>query len=347
MRQFYCRCGQQVFFDSEFCLRCGSRLGFDPEEMQIMALTEGADGIWIGAQNKSYRLCENGVNYGVCNWLVPANQAHPLCSGCQFNRTVPNQSLPANRQRWQRLEEGKKRLLYTLRQLRVPLRNGWSAPRNGLLFDFIEDTRSQLHYGEAMVHTGYLDGVITINVLEADDLARETQRLQMNEPYRTVLGHMRHESGHYFWQRFASNATQLEAFRALFGDERSDYAAALDAYYASDPSPDWREHFISAYASAHPLEDWAETWGHYLHIHDALDTAAAHGLLGTDPSIMGSAKRIATWRRLSVTLNELNRSVGRGDAYPFVLNSAVEKKLSFVNRVIGQLQIQNPVKVTG
>ncbi len=341
MKQFYCQCGQSVFFDSEVCLNCGARLGFDPQGMVMRSLLETGEDLWTAAGGETFRLCDNTVRFDVCNWILPAEQEHPLCRACQFNRTVPDQSLPENQKRWQRLEEAKKRLFYTLMQLGVPLENGWEAPDRGLLLDFIEDERDTEFYPETFVHTGYLGGVITINALEADDLARETQRLQMNENYRTVLGHLRHESGHYYWQRLNPNEDTLAGFRVIFGDERADYRGALDTYYANGPKPRWRERYISAYASSHPTEDWAESWGHYLHIYDALETAAAHGLIERWPNRMDIAERISVWRTLSITLNELNRSVGLSDAYPFLLNIEVERKLTFVDRIIRHLQTGN------
>lgn len=337
MKKFYCQCGQPVFFDSEQCLACGARLGFDPLSMTVLALQQAGDW-WLAPLGNAFRFCDNATSYQVCNWVVPDTDPHPLCQGCRFNRTVPNQELPGNQQRWRRLEEGKKRLLYTLKQLQLPLENGWDAPDTGLLLDFVEDERSQVAYPETFVQTGYLGGVITINSLEADDTAREAQRRQMNESYRTVLGHLRHESGHYYWQRVNPDENLRQEFTAVFGDETQNYQSALDRYYANGPEAGWQNRFISPYASAHPAEDWAESWGHYLHIYDALETAAAHGLRSVWPDQMDIRERISVWRELSVALNELNRSLGRGDAYPFVLNQEVEKKLLFVDRVIRQLQ---------
>jgi hypothetical protein len=331
MQRFTCDCGQPVFFENAQCTRCGARLGFAPERMTMLSLVP-QDGAWAAADGSTWLLCSNAVDFGVCNWIHPAAASHPLCRACQFNRTVPNQALSGNPQRWLRLEQAKKRLLYTLMQLQLPLENGWDAPGRGLLFDFVENTP---HTGGT---TGHLGGVITINVLEADDVAREAQRQQLNERYRTVLGHLRHESGHYYWQRLNPNDEVRGAFSALFGDEQADYAGALRAHYRDGPPADWRSRFISAYASAHPAEDWAESWGHYLHIYDALETAAAHGLSDCWPGQITIDERIEHWRELSVTLNELNRSIGLADAYPFVLNLAVEMKLGFVDRVIGMLQ---------
>ena len=341
MKQFYCQCGQAVFFDSEHCLGCNARLGFDPGSGSMLALQPDG-GQWLDQSGKAYQLCANGISHKVCNWVIPASDNHPLCQGCRFNRTVPNQSLPGNQQRWLRLEEGKKRLLYTLMQLGLPLENGWDHPKNGLLFDFIEDERSAALFAETFVHTGYMGGVITINTLEADDAEREMQRLSMNENYRTVLGHLRHESGHYYWQRLSPDGELLAGFRVVFGDESQDYDAALAHYYEHGPPAGWRQSYISAYASAHPAEDWAESWGHYLHIYDALETAAAHGLTADWPANMEVGARIQLWRSLSVTLNELNRSVGKRDAYPFVLNAAVEQKMAFIDQAIAQLRTRPP-----
>jgi hypothetical protein len=339
MKRFRCDCGSQVFFDNDHCLGCGARLGFDPEARDMRALAPAGDGVFVDRDGRAWRFCANGEDFAVCNWLRPAVQAHPLCFACQFNRTVPNQSLAGNDRRWRVLEEGKKRLFFTLLQLRLPLVSGWTDPRLGLLFDFIEDGRSRELFAETFATTGYLGGVITINTLEADDVARTVARSQMNESYRTVLGHLRHESGHYFWSRLDPDVDTRGEFTVQFGDETRDYAEALRSYYADGPAPHWHEHYISAYASAHPVEDWAECWGHYLHIYDALETAAAQGLLPQSPANMTMSERIDAWRGISITLNELNRSVGLHDAYPFVINDEVARKLAFVDRVIALLRI--------
>ncbi len=338
MKRFRCDCGSQVFFDNDHCLSCGARLGFDPAVRELRPLAAAGDGVYTDRNGRAFRFCANGEDFGVCNWLRPAEQAHPLCFACRFNRTVPNQSLPGNDRRWRVLEEGKKRLFFTLMQLGLPLVSGWVDERLGLLFDFIEDGRSREVFAETFASTGYLGGVITINTLEADDVARTAVRSQMNEGYRTVLGHLRHESGHYYWSLLDPDAATRAEFAALFGDEQVDYAAALAAHYSNGPVTDWHERYISAYASAHPSEDWAECWGHYLHIYDALETAAAQGLLGRSPDAMTIEQRIDAWRGLSTTLNELNRSVGLGDAYPFVINDVVAAKLAFVDSVIRRLR---------
>lgn len=338
MRRFYCDCGAPVYFENSFCLNCGSALGYDPDRNDMITLADWGGGVYHDILGNAYRYCANGENFGVCNWLRPADSDNCLCKACQLNRTVPNQSREENQRRWLALERAKKRLYYTLAQLNLPIISGWSDPERGLLMDFIEDSRSSDQFPESFVSTGYLGGVITINALEADDVARAVAKDELGETYRTVLGHMRHESGHYYWSLLNPVAELLEEFRDLFGDERADYHDALDRHYGAGPPPDWQERYISAYASAHPSEDWAECWGHYLHIYDALDTAWAHKLLGVQPFVMSMAERIAAWTRISLMLNELNRSIGKKDAYPFVINDVVAEKLDFVEAAILRLR---------
>ncbi|MEM9621652.1 MAG: putative zinc-binding metallopeptidase [Pseudomonadota bacterium] len=328
MKNFRCQCGQQLFFDSQSCIRCGRRLGFDVENMEMVALS--------GDQATHSRLCANS-EYGVCNWVIPESSTHSLCFACQFNRTIPYLGKPENVTRWRVLESAKKRLFYTLLRLGLPLVSGHVDTQHGLLFDFVEDARSDPNrYPEKFVHTGYANGVITVNVLEADDAARESMKAALRESYRSVLGHLRHESGHFYWSHLQVALTA--EFKQLFGDSQADYAAALEKHYADGPPADWNQRFISAYASAHPLEDWAETWGHYLHIFDLLETAATHGLIDVQFDQMDMQAQISLWRKLSVTLNELNRSIGLGDAYPFIVTDLVQEKLTFIDRAIKSLK---------
>ena len=338
MRRFACDCGAPVFFENVRCINCNSHLGYDPERGDMVTLADWGNGIYHDLLGNAYRYCSNGEQFAVCNWLRRADAPSPFCQACQFNRTVPNQSRPENQRRWLVLERAKKRLFYTLAQLNLPLISGWKDPGQGLLLDFIEDSRSTDEFPETFVATGYLGGVITINALEADDVARAAAADEMNESYRTVLGHLRHESGHYYWSLLNADGTMLEDFRDLFGDERVDYRAALDRHYAKGPPPDWQQRFISAYASSHPAEDWAECWGHYLHIYDALDTAWAYTLLGRQPAVMSMAERVTAWTRISLMLNELNRSMGRGDAYPFVINESVADKLEIIEEAMARLR---------
>jgi hypothetical protein len=198
--------------------------------------------------------------------------------------------------------------------------------------------------------TGHDNGLITINIAEADDAERERRRLSMGEPYRTLLGHLRHEVGHYFWNVLVRDDPSIERFRLVFGDERQDYGSALQAHYADGPKDNWQDEFVSAYAGSHPWEDFAETWAHYLHIIDTLETAAAFGLrvrpsvskgpeitsvIDFDPHRESDLNRlIEAWLPLTFAVNSLNRSMGQPDLYPFVLPPAVINKLSFVHERI-------------
>jgi hypothetical protein len=223
-------------------------------------------------------------------------------------------------------------------RLGLPLTNGFDDPEDGLLLDFIEDQRSDAQrFPESFVQTGYHGGVITINTMEADDAAREVIRVQLNESYRTLLGHLRHESGHYYWSILDPDESLLQGFNEAFGDQEREYGDALAEYYANGPAFGWQDNHISAYASAHPVEDWAESWAHYLLIYDALETAAAHGMVTAWPDDLTIDERVALWRSLSVALNEMNRSSGLGDAYPFVLNDTVTAKFRFVDEIVRQL----------
>lgn len=344
MKNFQCDCGQRVFFESSHCVHCGTALGYDPVSQKMVTLrndSAGAAGssttpaLTGDTQGHRFRHCDSGVNYDVCNWLVKipdgadAGQVHPLCFGCRFNRYIPFLGKPENVLRWRKFEFAKKRLLFTLQQLQLPLENGFDAPGTGMQFDFVEDERSDPErYPESFSHTGHSNGLITINVLEADDAAREGMRAEQNQNYRTLLGHLRHESGHFYYMLALRHEGFSDNFRKIFGEPRMDYQGALNNFYQLGPRDGWRDSFISAYASSHPHEDWAESWGHYLHIYDSLETASALGITSEHPDSMTLTERFATWQNVSVSLNELNRSSGLPDVYPFVLNENVKAKMA-------------------
>src|SRR6202047_3353338 len=168
----------------------------------------------------------------------------------------------------------------------------------------------------------------------------------MGEPYRTLLGHFRHEIAHYYWDRLVADSPAIEEFRQLFGDEREHYGAALQQHYADGPAPDWAERFVTAYASSHPWEDFAETWAHYFHMVDTLETAFAFGLrlrptvakgaglaaaIDFDPYAAEMDRIIDAWLPLTFAVNSINRSMGQPDLYPFVLSPAVISKLAFLH----------------
>lgn len=321
MKRFHCGCGQAVYFDSTECVHCGAELGFDPDRIEMRATGAGS----------SLVHCGNREKYAACNWLLAAGSHRQLCLACDLNRTIPNLDRPGNLERWRLLEKAKRRLCYSLLRRSIILRSRWRDDRDGLWFDFLEDQRSNAEVAEGFVTTGHFGGVITINVLEADDVARETARTALDEPYRTLLGHFRHEIGHYFWSFLFSESDEIASFREVFGDERVDYAESLRRYYASR-SIQTNDDFISLYAASHPLEDWAETLAHLLHMEDTLETAHAYELTG--PLAEDLDERLGQWLELAVVLNELNRSMGLADAYPFVISTPVRDKLRFTARML-------------
>ncbi len=344
MRLFECQnCRQVLFFENKTCGRCGDRLGFIPEDVTISALEE-AGPVWkaLGSPDREWRFCAN-AEYSVCNWLVPAASAARFCVACRHNRMVPDLSEKANWDSWAKMELAKHRLFYTLLRLGLPTPSRVENPANGLVFDFLTDA-------EGKVMTGHDDGLITLAVAEADDAEREARRARMGEPYRTLLGHFRHEVGHFYWDMLIRDGHRIEAFRAVFGDESEDYGEALKRHYAGGPPPNWQENFVSTYATSHPWEDWAESWAHYLHIIDGMETAATFGLevhptidpdhvLETSPDVDPYGpepldRLIHRWLPLTIALNAMNQSMGLNDLYPFVLSPAVIVKLEFIHDIV-------------
>ena len=298
-----------------------------------------------------FRYCAN-LNVCACNWLIPleTDPTVTLCAGCTTTRVIPDLSKPENPERWIKLETAKRRLLYTLLDLKLWGPQARLQPPFPLVFDFLEDVP-----GQPPVLTGHQNGVITLNVMEADDDVRERNRLQMKEPYRSLLGHFRHESGHYYWDMLIRDGLWLTEFRTLFGDDTQDYSAALQRNYAEGAPLGWETGHISSYAACHPWEDWAETWAHWLHMRDTLETAEAAQcqsniprpkidtsiLCGEGqpptPEMQAFGERMGRWVALTTLVNELTRSMGQPDAYPFVCSGEVLKKLYFIDRVVGAL----------
>ncbi len=349
MKLFECQnCGQLLYFENTKCESCGLRLGYLPKQEVVTALEE-ADGLWraLATEGEQYRFCAN-AEHDVCNWLVAAEDAEIFCASCRHNRTIPDLTNHENLLHWRKIEYAKHRLFYTLLRLRLPLATRAEDP-NGLAFDFLSSPPDGKG-GEAPIMTGHAGGLITLNVAEADAPERERQRKSMGEPYRTLLGHFRHEIAHYYWDHLvASIPAALAEFRRLFGDEREDYQAALQRYYAVGPASDWSERFVTAYASAHAWEDFAETWAHYFHMVDTLETAGAFGVRlrpqvakGTgldavvdfDPHTAEMDRIIDTWLPLTFAVNSINRSMGQPDLYPFVLAPPAIWKLAFVHERI-------------
>ena len=345
MKRFYCDCGLEVFFEDRSCRNCGQDVGFDVESLTMLSVIPAHDGVYQSRDGHTFRQGGNWIDHDVCNWLIPECSSNRLCGACQFNRTIPNQTVidvrpPVNYLRWVRLEEAKKRLLFTLMRLGIPIKNGWDDPQQGLVFDFLEDMNPADPEHFLPITTGYSQGVITINSIEADDVARVSAKSALNERQRTILGHFRHESGHYFWDRLLSQMPASGDFVEVFGHAVDSYRESLDAYYQNGPPNDWSENFISAYASAHPSEDWAETWNHYLLISDGLETAFELGMTPHLPYGLSIEDMLHSWRKLAVTINHLNRSIGVHDAYPFVISSKTEAKLRYVASLIDRFRRQ-------
>jgi hypothetical protein len=332
-------CKAVIFFENVSCNGCGRALAYLPDR----ALVSAFDGDRaLAADGACYRFCRNYTEQAACNWAIPAETQGDYCFACGFDEVIPNLSHDKAREEWRKLERAKRRLFYTLLGLGLPLVPRARDPK-GLAFAFKEDTAAE------KVFTGHSDGLVTINIAEADDPFREKMRLQMGEAYRTVLGHFRHEIGHYFEMRLIDGTPRVEAFRQLFGDESADYQAALDRHYKQGAPADWPQRFVSQYASMHPYEDFAETWAHYLHMVETLETARSYGL-ALRPRPVGGAEQpemrarkldfddfddlIAGWVPLTLAMNSLNRAMGMQDLYPFVLSEPVRRKLRFVHETI-------------
>jgi hypothetical protein len=352
MQAFHCTaCQHRVFFDNVQCTNCQAKLAFLPDRNSMSALEQQADGLFAPVPviaGARYRMCQNAIDHGACSWSVRADDPEPLCRACRLNDVIPDLSHPQAREAWLRLEAAKRWVLSNLFTLELPVPTRIDAEQRGLRFAFLKDT------DEEKVFTGQSDGLITINIAEADDPFREKIRKQLGENYRTLLGHMRHELGHYYWDQLIKDSPRHEAYRALFGDERESYDEACKRHYEKGAPSDWRSRFVSAYASMHSWEDWAETWAHYLHIVDTLETARAYELVvnpkteragadgpvaatGIDPSDFDSLYR--SWVPFTIALNSLNRSMGQPDAYPFVLGEPSVAKLRFVHDVVQACKI--------
>jgi hypothetical protein len=342
MKLFSCpTCSNTVHFHNFQCVNCLQGIGYAVDGNTFACHAEGPDGTFGSADGHAgrYRRCTNADAAG-CNWLVDSESASGFCIACQLNAVIPDLTIAENRRRWLECERAKRRLLYSL------IRLGRAIPEDEVRFSFVGDVENPDGSIERQL-TGYADGSITINVAEADPAAREEIRQTLNEPYRTLIGHFRHEIGHYYFDRLVRVGPMRTEFNALFGDAEKDYATALDIHYRDGAPAGWQDNFISAYASAHPLEDFAETAAHVFHMLDGIETARATGLQLSGPGQEDTPTPLVDsygdgpndaiiddWCRLSVAVNEINRSLGIADLYPFVLTAPVRAKLDFVIRVL-------------
>ncbi len=357
MKLFKCQvCSQVLYFESSSCDKCGFKLGYEPVRNVLYAL-EQHEANWriIGEPDAVYKFCANAA-YDACNWLLERKDSHDFCLACRHNGIIPDLSDQQNLANWRKIEAAKHRLFYTLLRLDLPL-PARAEDREGLVFNFLANSPNDF---AARVMTGHDSGLITLALVEADDAERERRRSQLREPYRTLLGHFRHEVGHYFWDRLVRDRNVDGEFAAMFGDFTVDYGQALQAYYANGAPADWQSNFVSAYATAHPWEDFAETWAHYLHLVDTTEMAAAFdlhlepridptGQLDTNINFNPYRARnfqnvIDNWLPMAFAMNNINRCMGQPDFYPFVLSARAIEKLAFVHELIHRVATVEAVK---
>ncbi|WP_460789308.1 zinc-binding metallopeptidase family protein [Nocardioides maradonensis] len=322
MKAFSCRaCGNRLFFENSVCVSCGTALGYSRGEGAIVPVD--AQGRYVDAGGLVWWVCRN-LNLSGCTWLSTVEGGQ--CFSCDLTRTRPSDDDPVGLANYPEAEQAKRHLVVELDTLGLPIRTKEEDPTDGLAFDLLSSVSADVTIG----HDG---GVITIDLAESDDAYREKIRARLAEPYRTMLGHFRHEIGHYYEWQLVRGGNLIERCRAVFGDEEASYDEALQRHYSQGPPADWETSYISTYATMHPFEDFAETWAHYLHITDTLESAAAHGLTPVAaPSAFTLFRDVVTgvWVPLSLALNVINRSMGRDDLYPFVIAPPVLDKLDFV-----------------
>jgi hypothetical protein len=347
MKLYTCsNCHSLIYFENNVCLHCGYTLGFDAGSLSMLTLVSEKNNLFSDSKNKQqkFRFCKNS-DYGTCNWVIPESQTSVYCQACDLNRIIPDLTKSDNLKRWKNIEIAKHRLVYSLLRLRLPVKKKIGDEEAGIAFDFMADTSPK-----EKIMTGHDNGIITLNIEEADEAERVKHKLDLGERYRTLLGHFRHEIGHYYWEVLIKNSDYIDNYRSIFGDEEKDYAEALKIYYKNGPPADWSEHFISPYATSHSWEDWAETWAHYLHLMDTLETAFSFGIriqpdmvqdtkgiqasIQQDPYDMEDFKQIMKWwLPLTFAVNSLNRGMGYADFYPFVISEAVVGKLQFIHEL--------------
>lgn len=324
MRAFACRvCSNPLYFDNVVCVSCGTALAYARSEHDIVPLR--SDDIYVDGDRWVWHPCVNRELFG-CPWLT--ERPGQPCFACSLTRTRPADEDLRGLSQFPLAEAAKRRLIVELDALGLPIVTRDDDPEQGLAFDLLSSVAENVVIGHA-------DGIITLDLAEGDDAHRERMRVELAEPYRTLLGHFRHEIGH-FYQAQLVHGDVLERVREVFGDESADYQASIDRHYAEGPPDGWEDHFISAYATMHPFEDFAETFAHVMHISDTVSTARSHGLSTVDPNAFSSFRDLVTgvWVPLSTALNQINRSMGAGDLYPFVIAPAVLDKLDLVAEVV-------------
>jgi hypothetical protein len=349
MKLFKCQaCGNVLYFENRTCRQCGHRLAYLPEESTLSAVQPTDGNTWkpLASPAGQRFFCAN-AGPDACNWLVPAGTNDQFCVACRHNDVIPDLASQANLAAWQQIELAKHRLFYTLLRWNLPLKTIAQDPAHGLSFEFLADAPA---VADPKVLTGHDEGKITIALNEANDAEREKRRVLMGEPYRTLLGHFRHEVGHHYWDILVRDRNKLDACRAVFGDDSVDYGEALKRHYQQGAPVNWQERFVSQYATTHPWEDFAETWAHYLHIVDTLEMVGASGMsvrpavdkvgdhtatVNFDPYVASNIEQIIdAWLPFVFAMNSVNRAMGERDLYPFVLAPAVVQKPGFIHGLV-------------
>lgn len=337
MRIFHCDgCGAVVAFDAMRCPACGETLGYVTDELAMRALVPTDDPVSFGIADDDRRFWQCLNTAWGCNWLLPAGSDTPWCRSCSLTRGRPDEQRTVAMSAWMSAEAAKRRVIHQLDELALPVEPRSPDLPDGLAFDLVYLP------GEGGI-TGHLDGIVTLDLAETDEGHRSQVRRDLDETFRTVIGHLRHEIGHHYWARLVGQSDDLEQFRRLFGDERDDYGDAIEQHYATAGGGWDSDRFVTAYAASHPLEDWAETFAHYLHIIDVAGTAIAHDLVpaGSTEILVDEPFRtlafpevLAAWRPINAALSAIAESLGAPPLYPFDPHGAVVDKLAFVHQQV-------------
>ena len=356
MHKFACSCGNRLYFDNSRCVNCGHEVGWCPCCQGIRDVTPRLPAGYVCTSCKSELVKCGNAAYGVCNRFVlepvvraavngevrppdpkaPAIPVVLLCDCCRFNQTIPDLKVQGNLGKWGRLEAAKRRTLYNLSRVGFRFGNAQDGAEPALAFEFKAEAQTKHVYKDMgtgeKVYTGHANGLITINIKEADDVEREKLRVEMHEAQRSLLGHFRHECGHYIWDEYVKEKREQEC-AAVFGDhDNPTYDDALKAYYANGPKQGWVGNYVSAYATMHPWEDFAETFAVYLDMTAALDTAFHNGLIA-ELHLDDLDWMCANYLKLGIALNEMNRSNGLLDYLPEVIAEPVKGKLRFIHEL--------------
>ncbi len=347
MRGFACPvCHNFTPFESDRCPNCQASVGLHlPSKSMIATVRDSAV-----VDGQRWVRCTQSGNLG-CNWLVPEEQAVEQRGRCLADSLIRREPAPDDTMAREKLvptAQALRRLIYQLTDIGLPVEPFWRRD-GGLAFDLL----SSYTTGDKVL-IGHADGVITIDLVETLDAYRETLRVALGEPYRTMLGHFRHEVGHYYQNILVekgSGAMQyLQECRELFGDERTSYSDQIARHYTFGAPDQWQDSFISEYATMHPWEDFAECFAHYLHITDTIDTCREAGMVLTADKVRFTVPRdiealesyadvpverlLFDWKWMSMFFNRVNTAMGKNPLYPFIIPPPVIAKLGFVHRVI-------------